>query len=72
MNLVSLLIAPAVVAWSFGTDQNDALRITIAVVATLIVVAAVVWSKRKPISMGEEADSGKAGDGAPTPEKVNA
>jgi K(+)-stimulated pyrophosphate-energized sodium pump len=72
MNLVSLLIAPAVVAWSFGTDQNDPLRITIAVVATLIVVAAVVWSKRKPISMGEEADSGKAGDGAPTPEKVNA
>jgi K(+)-stimulated pyrophosphate-energized sodium pump len=71
MNLVSLLIAPAVVAWSFGTDQNDALRITIAVVSTLVIVASVIWSKRKPISMGEEADSGKADDGASAPETVN-
>jgi K(+)-stimulated pyrophosphate-energized sodium pump len=55
MNLVSLLIAPAVVAWSIGNEQNNALRITIAVVAALIIVAAVVWSKRKPISMGDEA-----------------
>jgi K(+)-stimulated pyrophosphate-energized sodium pump len=55
MNLVSLLIAPAVVAWSVGNDQNDPLRIIVAVVAALIIVAAVVWSKRKPISMGDEA-----------------
>ncbi|GAA2566602.1 sodium-translocating pyrophosphatase [Winogradskya consettensis] len=54
MNLVSLLIAPAVVAWSIGTDRNTPLRVSIAVVAALIIVAAVVWSKRKPISMGEE------------------
>ncbi|PRY29436.1 sodium-translocating pyrophosphatase [Pseudosporangium ferrugineum] len=55
MNLVSLLIAPAVVAWSIGTDENTPLRVGIAVVAALIIVAAVVWSKRKPISMGEDA-----------------
>ncbi|MCA2214562.1 sodium-translocating pyrophosphatase [Jidongwangia harbinensis] len=55
MNLVSLLIAPAVVAWSIGNDENTPLRIAIAVVAALIIVAAVVWSKRKPISMGEDA-----------------
>jgi K(+)-stimulated pyrophosphate-energized sodium pump len=55
MNLVSLLIAPAVVAWSFGTDSNTPLRVGIAVVAALIIVAAVVWSKRKPISMGDDA-----------------
>ncbi|GLY98211.1 sodium-translocating pyrophosphatase [Actinoplanes sp. NBRC 103695] len=65
MNLVSLLIAPAVVAWSIGTDQNDALRITIAVVAALVIVAAVINSKRKPISMGEDAPA------APASEKVN-
>ncbi|MFE7875076.1 sodium/proton-translocating pyrophosphatase, partial [Micromonospora humida] len=47
MNLVSLLIAPAVVAWSVGDDRNTPLRLTVAVVATLIVVAAVVFSKRK-------------------------
>ena len=55
MNLVSLLIAPAVVAWGIGVDKNTPLRLTIAIVAALIIVAAVVWSKRKPISMGEPA-----------------
>jgi K(+)-stimulated pyrophosphate-energized sodium pump len=55
MNLVSLLIAPAVVAWSIGNEQNNALRITIAIVAALIIAGAVVWSKRKPISMGSDA-----------------
>ncbi|MEV4703625.1 sodium-translocating pyrophosphatase [Actinoplanes sp. NPDC049316] len=67
MNLVSLLIAPAVVAWSVGTDQNTALRVTIAIVAALIIVAAVVWSKRKPISMGDEAPAAPS-----TSEKVSA
>ncbi|MDQ7910524.1 sodium-translocating pyrophosphatase [Phytohabitans sp. ZYX-F-186] len=77
MNLVSLLIAPAVVTTSIGTDQNDALRITIAVVAVLIVVAAVAFSKRKPVAMGDQGaggEAGKAGKGAPDAEqeRVNA
>ncbi|MCW6006612.1 sodium-translocating pyrophosphatase [Micromonospora sp. CPCC 205371] len=76
MNLVSLLIAPAVVAWTVGADENDPLRITIALVATAIVVAAVIFSKRKPIAMGDGPgpDSGKAGSGSPDhePETVNA
>jgi K(+)-stimulated pyrophosphate-energized sodium pump len=60
MNLVSLLIAPAVVMWSVGSDRNNALRITIAVVAALVVVVAVWFSKRKPMAVaagaaGEEA-----------------
>jgi K(+)-stimulated pyrophosphate-energized sodium pump len=55
MNLVSLLIAPAVVAWGIGDEKNTPLRIVIAVVAALIIVAAVVWSKRKPIAMGDQA-----------------
>jgi K(+)-stimulated pyrophosphate-energized sodium pump len=62
MNLVSLLIAPAVVAWSIGDDQNTALRVTIALVAAAIVVVAVVYSKRKPISMGDDVPSTPAGD----------
>jgi K(+)-stimulated pyrophosphate-energized sodium pump len=57
MNLVSLLIAPAVVAWSVGTDKNTPLRLSIAIVAALIIAGAVVWSKRKPISMGDAAPS---------------
>ncbi len=70
MNLVSLLIAPAVVAWSVGDDRNTGLRITIAVVATLIVVAAVVFSKRKGVAMSD-SDTG-AGSSDQRPETVNA
>jgi K(+)-stimulated pyrophosphate-energized sodium pump len=62
MNLVSLLIAPAVVAWSIGDDQNTPLRVTIALVAAAIVLVAVVYSKRKPISMGDDVPSTPAGD----------
>ncbi|MEV6411682.1 sodium-translocating pyrophosphatase [Kribbella sp. NPDC051718] len=48
MNLVSVLIAPAVVGMSsIGEDKNTALRIIIAVVAFVIIVAAVVVSKRR-------------------------
>jgi K(+)-stimulated pyrophosphate-energized sodium pump len=68
MNLISLLIAPAVVAYSVGVGQNNALRIGIAVVAALIVVSAVVFSKRKPIAMGGETPA--AGVPAAS-EKVN-
>src|SRR5205085_1796450 len=80
MNLVSLLIAPAVVLWSTGSSKNTPLRIAIAVAAVLIVAAAVTWSKRKPIavSAGDEeagapaavAGPGKpADDTTPTPNK---
>jgi K(+)-stimulated pyrophosphate-energized sodium pump len=47
MNLVSLLIAPAVVQLSIGADANAGLRIVIALVAVSVVVAAVAFSKRK-------------------------
>jgi K(+)-stimulated pyrophosphate-energized sodium pump len=69
MNLVSLLIAPAVVSWSIGKDANTPLRVTIALVAAAIVVVAVFISKRKPISMGDDtpAETG----GKPT-ERVSA
>ncbi|MEV0715334.1 sodium-translocating pyrophosphatase [Asanoa sp. NPDC050611] len=58
MNLVALLIAPAVITFSVGDDANTGLRIAIALVAAAVIVAAVVFSKRKPVAMSE-ADSGK-------------
>jgi K(+)-stimulated pyrophosphate-energized sodium pump len=75
MNLVSLLIAPAVVMWSTGADKNNPLRITIAVLAAAIIVVSVTISKRKPIAMsdgedGAPAGSGTAGDQAPEKVKV--
>jgi K(+)-stimulated pyrophosphate-energized sodium pump len=76
MNLVSLLIAPAVVSTSVGIDKNNPLRITIAIAAVLIVVAAVAFSKRKPIAMeagggsGGADTSGTAESAAASPGKV--
>jgi K(+)-stimulated pyrophosphate-energized sodium pump len=61
MNLVALLIAPAVVTYSTGADKNTPLRISIAVVAALIIVAAVTFSKRKPIAMADSDDGKGAG-----------
>ena len=45
MNLVALLIAPAVVSVSVGGDANTALRIGIAAAAALIAFGAVVASR---------------------------
>ncbi len=55
MNLVSLLIASAVVSMSVGQDQNDALRLLIAIVAVAVIVVAVVVSKRRSNVMTDEA-----------------
>ncbi|MGW4462870.1 sodium-translocating pyrophosphatase [Micromonospora sp. NPDC004704] len=73
MNLVSLLIAPAVVAWSVGGDRNTPLRIAVALVAVLIVVGAMVWSKRKPIAMSDDdSGSGATGSAEQRPETITA
>ena len=45
MNLVALLIAPAIVALSVGDDANPALRLGIAIAATLIAFGAVIASR---------------------------
>ena len=59
MNLVALLIAPAVV--SLKLDGNTAITWIIALVALAIVVAAVVISKRRPIAVAaEEAEASSA------------
>ncbi|HET6165996.1 MAG TPA: sodium-translocating pyrophosphatase, partial [Marmoricola sp.] len=52
MNLVSLLIASAVVSMSVGKDENDGLRIVIALVAALIIAVAVYISKQREVAIG--------------------
>jgi K(+)-stimulated pyrophosphate-energized sodium pump len=60
MNLVSVLIAPAIVSLTVGQDANSAIRYGIAAVAAVIIVAAVAVSKSRSISFGD-------GDGPSTP-----
>jgi K(+)-stimulated pyrophosphate-energized sodium pump len=72
MNLVALLIAPAVVTYSTGADKNTPLRVSIAVVAVLIIAGAVAFSKRKPIAMAGDDDNGAGGVSESKTEKVTA
>ncbi|MEZ0091361.1 sodium-translocating pyrophosphatase [Streptacidiphilus sp. EB129] len=66
MNLVSLLVAPAIVKFSFGADANVGLRVGVAVLCLAVIVAAVWISKRRGISVGAEpaAAGAAAGSGA--------
>lgn len=57
MNLVALLIAPAVV--TMFLNNQTGLRLAIAAVATAIVVGAVIVSKRRPIAVSpDDIDEG--------------
>jgi len=54
MNLVSVLIAPAVITLSVGADANTAVRVIIAIVAAAIVIVAVYVSKRRQIAISSD------------------
>ena len=56
MNLVSVLIAPAVVAMSVPADANHVLRVAVATVAALIALGAVVWSRLRAASVDEQGE----------------
>ena len=66
MNLVSLLIASAVVSMSVGEDQNDVLRIVIALVAVAIIAGAVFISKQREVVLGDD-DPGTPAPPPPPP-----
>ncbi|WP_405854878.1 sodium-translocating pyrophosphatase [Streptomyces sp. NBC_00090] len=51
MNLVALLIAPAVVQFGYGDDANDWVRAGVAALAVLVLVAAVRVSKRRSVTV---------------------
>ena len=56
MNLVSLLIAPAVVQLSVGPDASPAARIIIAAVSVAIIVVAILISKRRGTALTETSE----------------
>jgi K(+)-stimulated pyrophosphate-energized sodium pump len=65
MNLVALLIAPAVVKFSYGVDANAAVRVVVAAVAVAVIVAAVYLSKRRRVAVaGADADDDAGEDRA--------
>jgi K(+)-stimulated pyrophosphate-energized sodium pump len=60
MNLVSLLIAPAIVSLSIGDNANTAVRTLISFAAVAVIVVAVVLSKRRSIAVSEESGTAAA------------
>ncbi|WEV26818.1 sodium-translocating pyrophosphatase [Streptomyces sp. 71268] len=56
MNLVALLIAPAVVKFSYGDDASPGLRAVIAILAILAIIGAVYLSRRRGIAVGDESE----------------
>ncbi|MEU6629004.1 sodium-translocating pyrophosphatase [Streptomyces parvus] len=72
MNLVALLIAPAIVQFSYGADANPWVRALVAVVAIGIIVAAVYVSKRRGIAVGDDDASEDGGSSVPAPDPAAA
>ncbi|MFC8674112.1 sodium-translocating pyrophosphatase [Streptomyces griseorubiginosus] len=64
MNLVALLIAPAVIKFSYGDDKSIGVRILIAVLAFLVIAGAVYVSKRRGIAVGDEDNEKKTAKSA--------
>jgi K(+)-stimulated pyrophosphate-energized sodium pump len=60
MNLVSVLIAPAVVSLTLGGGANTTWRIVIALVALAVIVTAVVVSKRRGTVIADTPAEAKA------------
>ncbi|WP_066950791.1 sodium-translocating pyrophosphatase [Streptomyces lushanensis] len=62
MNLVALLIAPAVVQFSYGSDASAGIRALVAVLALAVIVGAVYVSKRRSVTV--DGGDGSGGDGS--------
>ncbi|MFJ4842244.1 sodium-translocating pyrophosphatase [Streptomyces sp. NPDC088746] len=63
MNLVALLIAPAVVQFSYGDDASAGVRALVAVIAIVVIIGAVYVSKRRGIAVGDGDSGGPGGEG---------
>ncbi|MFF7753858.1 sodium-translocating pyrophosphatase [Streptomyces sp. NPDC007971] len=70
MNLVSLLIAPAVIKFSYGADKNIGVRIAVAIFALLVIVVSVYVSKRRGIAVGDEESAERVAN-SPDPAVVS-
>ncbi|MGW0547286.1 sodium-translocating pyrophosphatase [Streptomyces altiplanensis] len=67
MNLVALLIAPAVVQFGYGDDASAGVRAVVATLAVAVIVGAVYVSKRRPIAVGDEDGPGGGSGRVPRP-----
>ncbi|MFJ9210990.1 sodium-translocating pyrophosphatase [Streptomyces sp. NPDC102264] len=75
MNLVALLIAPAVVQFSYGADASAGVRTLVAGLALVVIIGAVYVSKRRSVTVdggGEGGGGGSGGGSEKSPAPVTA
>jgi K(+)-stimulated pyrophosphate-energized sodium pump len=53
MNLVAVLVAPAIVVFSFGPDESPTIRYGIAGLAAVVIVVAVAVSRSRSVVLGD-------------------
>jgi K(+)-stimulated pyrophosphate-energized sodium pump len=71
MNLVALLIAPAVIKFSYGADESVGMRVLIAVLSALVIIAAVYVSKRRGIAVDDDGGDAEPSPNSPDPAVVS-
>ncbi|WP_338677521.1 sodium-translocating pyrophosphatase [Streptomyces sp. SCSIO 30461] len=71
MNLVALLIAPAVVQFTYGDDANATVRAVIASLALLVILGAVYVSKRRTVAVGDDGNAAERSTKSPDPAVVS-
>jgi K(+)-stimulated pyrophosphate-energized sodium pump len=64
MNLVALLIGPAVIQFSYGDDASVGVRAMVALLAAAVIVGAVYVSKRRGIAMSDTDGDGDGDTGS--------
>ena len=52
MNLVALLITPAIISFTLGNSANSGVRIAISLVAVLVIVGSLIQNRRKSTNIG--------------------
>ena len=52
MNLVALLITPAIISFTLGNSANSGVRIAISLVAVLVIVGSLIQNRRKSTKIG--------------------
>ncbi len=60
MNLVAVLVAPAVVKLTLGEHASGPLRLLLGIVCFAIIATAVIVAKRRRVSMGDPAPAAEA------------
>lgn len=56
MNLVALLAVPLIIKYTYGAEANDVIRYSIAGVSIIIIIAALLVTKARPVAISDNQE----------------